>query len=1085
MLRHSRFIIILVFWLVLFGQPLSNSKAHAPFLLVAPRVAAPRPLPTIDGYCDPLEYQGAGRQSVQYQSRANWSYAPMRIIATASDLYFCTENMPLTINSDHAFAALYFDGDHSGGNTPSGTDMVFMLRDDNIPSVMSGDGVGHYMGRPDITDWQAVRGFDVNGLAWTAEYRISLSYVGGGAPWSISGFAFQHLNFRSLGDNFSWPYAAAVTNPNTWADLLWGVLPNNPTIAVDISRITQGLEYDLAGLTATQFIAGKDTLVRAQLYAFGSIQPLVYSACQVQQLSDTGNALAAPSYYPTTYGVTNPIQPLRFGYFNGSPTLDCWLPGSLLSEAGEYRFSMIVQMAGGQRQTLTIGTRTFVASGSLRILVGRLEFPTAHPEHLPWNAALDNNLALSMVHLARIAPFRSGAGNIRWSNAVFDRRNVPGVRYYVLPGVTRCMQANGQTMAQALGACDSSFRAFLVRSQQNLNAELNRLDTNNPSLGRRDRFDLVLLAVSTPSTGGGQAQGTYPNCTAGSGLDPNPNGGSGTVFAQELLHCLTLLPSSSPHSLAGNTAHSNHWNIPLVRGLAAVNFLTRQDVADIITVMNGATANVSVNNVLVEGWDWNYLRNQLYTMSRPSGGAISGLLANEPLYELTGYLDNNLFFPRHSGVTENNNLAPIPDDPSGTYQLEFIDGASSVLKQLRFVPPAQHTHGNQQPAIPVYLASIVPSGTVAVQLVHDQKILFWQSISANVPQMKTMQAQVSGKDMVLNWSAGDSDGDPLRYSVWLQGDANHPSQLLAEALGDTTFSLPLETLPAGVATFRVVVSDGYWTHGQSSESVSLPASTPQVSITYPATDTLLLAGQPHVLQGLGSDATDGMLDLTSLQWSLDGTVLGSGATLETSLPVGTHSLSLMGKNSAGLTDTDTITITIVADDDKDRLPAAYEQQYKCLSSVVDDGNNDPDSDGLSSYGEWQTQSNPCLADTDSDGMGDGDERNLGSNPLFPDETFPIDLAVDADTLDFGDCHTAKPISVPVVTQAIWQASSPNSWIQLLPNGGQESLTVQVDCSGLMTGNYQGVIWVGSSTSGFWLDVQMNIPYQVYLPLLKR
>ena len=78
----------------------------------------------------------------------------------------------------------------------------------------------------------------------------------------------------------------------------------------------------------------------------------------------------------------------------------------------------------------------------------------------------------------------------------------------------------------------------------------------------------------------------------------------------------------------------------------------------------------------------------------------------------------------------------------------------------------------------------------------------------------------------------------------------------------------------------------------------------------------------------------------------------------------------------------------ISDSDGDGLPDWWEMKY--FGNLLQDGNGDPDQDGLSNADEFLLGLNPLLADTDGDGMPDGFEVANGLNPLVNDANGDLD-----------------------------------------------------------------------------------------------
>ena len=78
-----------------------------------------------------------------------------------------------------------------------------------------------------------------------------------------------------------------------------------PRPELDAYRVTQGLDYDESAEVPYDKIAGKDTLVRAQLYSTGLAKRVASAECLVRQVS--------PTVGPTqTFPVTLPVYPYLY-----------------------------------------------------------------------------------------------------------------------------------------------------------------------------------------------------------------------------------------------------------------------------------------------------------------------------------------------------------------------------------------------------------------------------------------------------------------------------------------------------------------------------------------------------------------------------------------------------------------------------------------------------------------------------------------------------------------------------------------------------------------------------------------------------
>jgi hypothetical protein len=116
-----------------------------------------------------------------------------------------------------------------------------------------------------------------------------------------------------------------------------------------------------------ELIAGKDTLVRAQLYRSGSFGPAYRAECVAQRFSPTRGP---EEVVPVASLVTARIHSMPYGYFNSGQTFDFWIPGRIVAQPGRYRFSLRVQRTSGSPlETIGVGSRTFYETNDLDLLL--------------------------------------------------------------------------------------------------------------------------------------------------------------------------------------------------------------------------------------------------------------------------------------------------------------------------------------------------------------------------------------------------------------------------------------------------------------------------------------------------------------------------------------------------------------------------------------------------------------------------------------------------------------------------------------------------------------------------------------------
>ena len=224
------------------------------------------------------------------------------------------------------------------------------MRDDGTSQALRGDATGTgFIPDPTIQGWTAAIGQIPGTLVWNAEIRIPLTLLGG-ASASNFGFHVSHNALPTPSDSFTRDHGD-VTCPNTWAGAsLAAPAILLPQARLDAYRVTQGMDYDESASVPYDKIAGKDTLVRAQLYSTGLAKRVTSAECLVRQIS--------PTVGPTqTFPVTLPVYPYlyetRYYFINNLRNFDAWIPGSAMAAPGDYQFKLRVTLEGESGSQVT------------------------------------------------------------------------------------------------------------------------------------------------------------------------------------------------------------------------------------------------------------------------------------------------------------------------------------------------------------------------------------------------------------------------------------------------------------------------------------------------------------------------------------------------------------------------------------------------------------------------------------------------------------------------------------------------------------------------------------------------------------
>lgn len=277
--------------------------------------------------------------------------------------------------------------------------------------------------------------------------------------------------------------------------------------------------------------------------------------------------------------------------------------------------------------------------------------------------------------------------------------------------------------------------------------------------------------------------------------------------------------------------------------------------------------------------------------------------------------------------TNQGSLAPIyrlsgdaqltPPLAAGSQRLELRNAANSVLFGINFeVKP--HNDGEGPPPDTGGFSLIVPAfdATASVVLLSRGTEVARITRSPNSPTITITSPSANatlGAQQLIQWVASDPDGGPLTFSVQYSPDNGQTFVPLVVNTTDNTFNLATSQIAGGTnALIRVLATDGLNTTTAEVRGLAVAKKAPTVLILSPGNQQRFLAGSNVIFTGYGFDFEDGFLPDNQLAWvsDRDGT-LGSGRVLQTSrLSIGTHRITLTGRDRDGNTRSANITIVI-------------------------------------------------------------------------------------------------------------------------------------------------------------------------------
>ena len=274
-------------------------------------------------------------------------------------------------------------------------------------------------------------------------------------------------------------------------------------------------------------------------------------------------------------------------------------------------------------------------------------------------------------------------------------------------------------------------------------------------------------------------------------------------------------------------------------------------------------------------------------------------------------------------INDPNGAKWVPTEP-GDYWLDQLDTAGTVLSSegfgVNFYGPARGI--TTETAFRV--SAPLETGCSKVQLRHGTKVLFSRAVSAHTPAVAILSpagGETVNAPFELRWSASDTDGDALTFSVYYLRDGVEPS-VIARNLATNSFHWD-PSMVAGSTQARIAIaaSDGFNEGVGTSAAFTVTKKGPVVTILSPSDGIAVPSGDTVALIGGGFDPEDGYLPDSAFTFSSDlqGTLYPlHNSVIEASLSEGVHTITLSGVDSDGNTNQTSITVTV---GDPDVVPA--------------------------------------------------------------------------------------------------------------------------------------------------------------------
>jgi hypothetical protein len=310
----------------------------------------------------------------------------------------------------------------------------------------------------------------------------------------------------------------------------------------------------------------------------------------------------------------------------------------------------------------------------------------------------------------------------------------------------------------------------------------------------------------------------------------------------------------------------------------------------------------------ISPYRWSNLFTALAPPSREPGGEPleDGLNpATRRMLAAAGGIQEVLYLSGRLGVGGDGELDPIlveqglpMAEPSGSqYTIELRGVGGALVDSLSFDMVFEDVEGN--PLTDVYFSFQVPSpGSVtAVRLKEGGTLLYEIVVSLNAPTV-TIQEPNGGEVWtgtgVIDWTASDTDGDELSFTLLYSPDNGATWHPIASDVTGDSFVVNAALLPGGnLGKVRILATDGYnTTSADSSGTFTVPNQPPLASIDSPLAGAYLPAGEVIRLQASAQDPEGDTLSAQDFVWKIDGDIVAIGEDAEIYLAIGRYTIVL-------------------------------------------------------------------------------------------------------------------------------------------------------------------------------------------------
>jgi hypothetical protein len=306
------------------------------------------------------------------------------------------------------------------------------------------------------------------------------------------------------------------------------------------------------------------------------------------------------------------------------------------------------------------------------------------------------------------------------------------------------------------------------------------------------------------------------------------------------------------------------------------------------------STNASQPTQWISAYRWGEMFNTFAAPSALSSQAAGQTDAVDAIY-ISGRL-----YPDGSGA-----LDPVLFQPGfptalispGDYSLELQTAEGAVLASVPFFATFIDVEGNSLDEVGFDYRLAAQPGVAQIVLKHGEQVLDTRVASANAPTVDVvtpMGGESWDEGGLVEWQAGDVDGDPLTFNLFYSPDNGGSWYPIASGLSGDSYAVNTGNLPGGdQGKIRVIASDGFHIgQADSGGFFSVPEPPALVSIHSPDEGFVYSADEWIDFQGSANKADGQSFAEEALVWYVNGQPGGVGSALQLQLPAGKHQISL-------------------------------------------------------------------------------------------------------------------------------------------------------------------------------------------------